>query len=214
MRAADAWWLYRIIRCLLLALFSLAAAPTIPVQAEELAHLAQIRSISGSPWCAPLNPEQLRSGASAVVEAKLRPQEPADVRQLFSEVQAAFEGDELPEGLRLSLSPAPFANAFIRGDAEIVVTMPLLLTVLDRSELAFIFAHELSHVSLGHGKEGTVADEIAADEKALRIVNALGFNPCAGAEVLDRLSSPLSASLASVPPRLKALHTNAPDTCG
>ena len=59
-----------------------------------------------------------------------------------------------------------------------------------------------------------VRDEIAADKLALTLVSSLGLNPCAGAEVLDRLSAPLSATLVSISPRLDALHLSAPEKCG
>ncbi len=114
----------------------------------------------------------------------------------------------------LVVTPGTFANAYIGKGDKVVITAPLASAVRDRSELAFVFAHELSHMALGHTEGGSVHDEIAADELALSIIESLGLNPCAGAEVLDRLSSPLSASLVSVSPRLDALNESIPDGCG
>jgi Zn-dependent protease with chaperone function len=96
----------------------------------------------------------------------------------------------------------------------VVLTDALLARVTDRSELAFILAHEVAHVALGHGIHGGIAAEVAADALALQAVTALGFNPCSGPSVLERLGTPSQLTLVSVTPRLHALHDKTSPICG
>jgi Zn-dependent protease with chaperone function len=96
----------------------------------------------------------------------------------------------------------------------VVLTDALLARVTDRSELAFILAHEVAHVALGHGIHGGIAAEVAADALALQAVTALGFNPCSGPSVLERLGTPSQLTLVSVTPRLHALHDKTSTICG
>lgn len=95
-----------------------------------------------------------------------------------------------------------------------MLTGALVAKVSDESELAFILAHELAHVALNHDSHGGVSAEVAADRLALQVVTALGFNPCSGSHVLERLGSPAQVTLISVTPRLHALHNQTEDTCG
>jgi predicted Zn-dependent protease len=96
----------------------------------------------------------------------------------------------------------------------VVLTDALVARVTDRSELAFVLAHEVAHVALGHGIHGGIAAEVAADALALQVVTALGFNPCSGPSVLERLGAPSQLTLASVTPRLHALHDQTSSMCG
>lgn len=109
---------------------------------------------------------------------------------------------------------SPTANAFIRRKTEVVLTQALLTRVTDESELAFILAHELAHIALQHTVNGGVSAEVAADTLALKVVTALGFDPCSGSSVLERLGSPAQLTLVSVAPRLNALHDMTFDRCG
>lgn len=106
------------------------------------------------------------------------------------------------------------ANAFIRRKTEVVLTQTLVTQVTDESELAFILAHEVAHIALGHTINGGVSAEVAADALALQVVTALGFDPCSGSSVLERLGSPAQLTLVSVAPRLNALHDKTFDRCG
>lgn len=45
---------------------------------------------------------------------------------------------------------SPWPNAFARGSSEIVLTTALLDSVENERELAFVIAHELGHLRLGH----------------------------------------------------------------
>lgn len=182
--------------------------------APLLEHLAQLRAANSTQWCSPLDPSDQPIRAPSVMRASSHASITTGPFELFSAVAAAFERRGINVNTSLKVTPGTFANAYIGKGGKVVITAPLASTVRDRSELAFVFAHELSHVALGHTEGGSVHDEIAADELALSIVESLGLNPCAGAEVLDRLSSPLSASLVSVSPRLDALHQSNPDGCG
>ena len=192
--------------CVLCA-FDAAAAGHSPL----LEHISQLRASTGTQWCSPLDPSDEPIRAPSVMRASSASTDP---HALFSAVASAFEERGIQVEASLIIAPGAFANAYIRGGNDVVITAPLASSVQDNSELAFVFAHELSHIALGHSEGGSVHDEIAADELALSIIESLGLNPCAGAEILDRLSSPLSASLVSVSPRLDALHQSTLDGCG
>lgn len=133
---------------------------------------------------------------------------------LFLTITGYFKarGYHTPEKLTLVESRTP--NAFARKRREVVLTDALVARVTDRSELAFVLAHEVAHVALGHGIHGGIAAEVAADALALQVVTALGFNPCSGPSVLERLGAPSQLTLASVTPRLHALHDQTSSMCG
>jgi Zn-dependent protease with chaperone function len=105
---------------------------------------------------------------------------------------------------------AALANAYARS-SQVVITLPLLQEVSDRSELAFVIAHELSHLSLGHTSHGGEEAELEADSLALKLVRQAGFNPCAGSTVLKRLSE--GRSLPGVPDRLAAIAQQTAAKC-
>lgn len=133
---------------------------------------------------------------------------------LFRRIASAFieQGYRVPETLALVDSRTP--NAFVRKGREVVLTTAMASQVTEPSEVAFILAHEVAHVALGHHVQGGVSDEVAADALALTIVTSLGFNPCSGSNVLERLGSPSHLTLVSVTPRLHALHDQTSSFCG
>lgn len=179
-----------------------------------LEHFTRIRSASETGWCSPLDPSDQPIRTPSIMSASSSTPAETDIFTLFASVISAFESHGLRLKVSLIVAPGTFANAYIHGNDQVVITAALASSVRDRSELAFVFAHELAHLALEHSDGLSVHDEIAADELALLIIEALGLNPCAGADVLDRLSSPLSASLISVTPRLDALHEDTLHGCG
>ncbi len=174
----------------------------------------QLRAASTSPWCTPFDPSDKPLRAPHYSQASLdSPSNEPSLPELFALVQRQFDAKGFALSATLHVSPSNIANAYIRGDSEVVITSALAKETRNSSEMAFIFAHELSHVALSHAGNESIHDEIAADELALKIIEALGLNPCAGADVLDRLSAPFSASLVSVSPRLRALHDSPSVSC-
>jgi predicted Zn-dependent protease len=121
-------------------------------------------------------------------------------------------GYTVPISLDVVESKAP--NAFVRKGREVVLTSAMARQVTEPSEVAFILAHEVAHVALGHHVQGGISAEVAADRLALEVVTALGFNPCSGSSVLERLGSPSQLTLVSVTPRLHALHDQTSSFCG
>ena len=217
MRAASAcaFFLRRV-----LVVTLIAAAPVNAGFAESdlFEHFKEVRARSTTvAWCTPSDSMQgidVTRDAPRYFNVRGDLQADASPAELFQRVLDSFADAKHPLETSLVIDSAVYANAYIRGDREVVVTTPLLKTVLDRSELAFIFAHEMAHIALHHTDNDSVENEIAADALALSVVSQMGYNPCAGADVLDRLSAPLSASLVSVSPRLKAIHQESPDDCG
>lgn len=134
-------------------------------------------------------------------------------REIFSRltrVEAFLNDSETP---RISIEPSTRPNAFVRDSREVVITAPALDIVENSSELAFILAHELSHIALGHLRPGSASDELQADRLALTLVRRAGFDPCASLVVLARFGIPYAASLESLAPRLKALHVSQNAAC-
>jgi predicted Zn-dependent protease len=136
------------------------------------------------------------------------------VTKLFDQISKHYSslGYTPPPSLQIIDSHA--ANAFIRHRNEVVLTRALVARVTDESELAFILAHEMAHVALGHDRGGGIPAEMEADALALKVVTALDFNPCSGSDVLERLGSPAQITLVSVTPRLHALHDQTLKRCG
>ena len=136
------------------------------------------------------------------------------VTKLFDQISKHYSslGYTPPPSLQIIDSHA--ANAFIRHRNEVVLTKALVARVTDESELAFILAHEMAHVALGHDRGGGISAEMEADALALKVVTALDFNPCSGSDVLERLGSPAQITLVSVTPRLHALHDQTLNICG
>ncbi|MCB0321515.1 MAG: M48 family metallopeptidase, partial [Bdellovibrionales bacterium] len=91
---------------------------------------------------------------------------------------------------------APFS---VVGSQRVVVLSSGMLRLLpSEAALAFLFAHELAHFSLGHiqslgldnnDEEYRMSDETDADKAALRTVIAAHYNPWAALEVFTELSS-------------------------
>lgn len=148
-------------------------------------------------------------------EGSLSPRPPSEqTSELFRRITKHFveQGYTVPETLVVIDSRAP--NAFVRHGREVVMTSAMARQVTEPSEVAFILAHEVAHVALGHRLQGGISAEVAADSLALKVVTALGFNPCSGSNVLERLGSPSQLTLVSVTPRLHSLHDQTSSFCG
>ena len=134
--------------------------------------------------------------------------------RIFNRITEHYRTLGLVTPSALEVIESPSANAFIRTKTEVVLTQTLLARVSDESELAFILAHEAAHIALQHTRNGGIPAEVEADTLALKVVTALGFNPCSGSTVLERLGSPAQLTLVSIVPRLNALHDKTFDRCG
>jgi beta-barrel assembly-enhancing protease len=139
------------------------------------------------------------------------------------------------------------ANAFALPGGYIFITRSLLeLCERERGEIAFLLGHEMGHVLRGHAKDRMTADtflnaimarlpaagqmlrqvlskgyskvqELEADQEAVRLASAAGFNPQAAVSALKRLGqivpdpSRLGEYFSSHPPiseRIRALEKN------
>lgn len=138
----------------------------------------------------------------------------AAFKDLFATLAETFERMGYPAEASLVTIESPIANAFVRKNREVVVTTALMTRVREPSEIAFILAHELAHVALHHDSKGGIAAEVSADTLALRVITTLAFDPCSGPSVLERLGKPSELTLASLQPRLNALHNKTFEVCG
>ena len=135
-------------------------------------------------------------------------------KELFHRITTYYAelGYTVPKTLTVVYSRSP--NAFVREGSQVVLTTAMTSRVTEPSEVAFILAHEAAHVALGHRVQGGISAEVAADTLALSVITALGFNPCSGSSVLERLGSPSQLTLVSVTPRLHALQNQTSSFCG
>jgi len=143
--------------------------------------------------------------------------------QLFTQVLHELVGDDCAAFLgvaptvRLSTSMTPAAYS---SDEVITVSHGLLKILEDRSEMAFVLAHELGHIVLHHQHELTtrsaldgsfrpldtlIQREIEADSFALDLMRRTNFSPNSGRNLLIRLASD-GETLPSIQRRLKAMH--------
>lgn len=96
--------------------------------------------------------------------------------------------------VRFELSDLPATAARVENRETVVVSEELRRALLNSSEAAFVVAHELSHILLGHGKgwrtrEAEVSAEFEADELALDLLRRAGHGLEGGQELLGRLDS-------------------------
>jgi predicted Zn-dependent protease len=122
----------------------------------------------------------------------------------------AFAGDDLSAYFgftpRLHLVERAAPNAFAVTPSSIVVSSGLMEITGSSSEFAFIIAHELGHLLVereggthtlaphGTGVDEQLADELAADAFALRLLKSRGFDPTAGSAVLQKIMAATRSS--------------------
>jgi Zn-dependent protease with chaperone function len=135
------------------------------------------------------------------------------LKEIFSRLTEVEVFSLHSETARLSIEQSRTPNAFVRGSGEVVVTTQLLEAVRNPSELAFVVAHELSHLALRHTRPGDSESELQADRLALNLVRRAGFDPCAALTVLIRLGTPYASSLQSLAPRTVALERDHGSQC-
>ncbi len=85
------------------------------------------------------------------------------VRRVGEEVLAA--APKAPTDVRFYVLPSAEVNAFATTDHVIYVTMGLLARLESEAQLAFILAHEVGHVELGHSLELYLEGERIAQEQ-------------------------------------------------
>lgn len=104
---------------------------------------------------------------------------------------------------RILVAERAVPNAFARAPHTIVLTTGLLDVVGSEDELAFVLAHELGHLLLGHvqsGAEGPQSArllgmnsrrpidlELEADAFSLKMLAESGYSPASGRVLLERL---------------------------
>ncbi len=74
----------------------------------------------------------------------------------------------------------------------------------DSNQMALVIGHELAHYKLGHGSS-TPSNEYAADRLGAQYMQHAGYNKCAGAVFLKRLSGGDSSTHPASYKRVKAL---------
>ena len=126
----------------------------------------------------------------------------------------------------LKVVSTPVPNAFAVGSNEVVVSSSLLDLLESKSEYAFILAHELAHVLLGHSHQDDrveepldalrrhIKQEFEADMLAFKLLSNTDFEPQAALNVLSRLGKfrheeglpTLSALYPSIQARISAIE--------
>jgi predicted Zn-dependent protease len=143
---------------------------------------------------------------------------------------------------RFTVIPSPVANAFALPGGFVFITGSLLeLANHNRNEIAFFLAHEIGHILRGHAKDHLSANtflnaiasrlpsaglmlkeflgkgysqtlELEADQEAIQLVAAAGFDTRASTQALKRLAhvspdgSGFAEYLSSHPPLSKRIH--------
>ncbi len=143
---------------------------------------------------------------------------------------------------QFTVAGSPAANAYALPGGFIFITSTLLnLCERDENEIAFFLAHEIGHVLRGHARDHMTADtflnaigarlpaagqmlrsvvsqgysrmqELEADQEAVQLASAAGFNSRAFSSALNRLAhlapdpSGLAEYLSSHPPLSERIH--------
>ncbi|GEM_PF-7064747 len=95
---------------------------------------------------------------------------------------------------RVVLSDDASMSAFVLPDGTIVLSAGLVSSAMTDDEVAFIIAHEASHIIAGDqspalaGADTPLEREMEADASAVSIMKRAGFDPAASVEILSRLS--------------------------
>ena len=117
---------------------------------------------------------------------------------------------------------SPFPNAYARGSSEIVFTTALLDSIETRAEAAFVIAHELGHLALGHtrslpkGKEPSLVENNLGMNLLLREHDADCFahqllassreaSSSDGIQLLQRIAASQRSSAPRVPAQFPTL---------
>lgn len=137
-----------------------------------------------------------------------------ELTTLFTNIEKHYRALGYKLTSSLQISELKTVNAFAQDQRTVVITRALLARTHDTSEIAFVIAHEIAHIALNHDKNAGVHEELEADALALKVVTTMGFNPCSGSSVLERLGSRTKFILVSVSPRLTALHNKTFSICG
>lgn len=137
--------------------------------------------------------------------------------QEFFDSNACSTKNNTPE---IKLINSSFPNAFVSTDLSLTISSGLLDRIDSSEELAFILAHEASHIILGHhlmatptGIQEHIRREIEADAVASSILKTKKYNPQIGITVLKKLTTPRSRYattvtreyLPSIEPRIASL---------
>ena len=110
---------------------------------------------------------------------------------------------------------SPFPNAYARGKSEIVLTTALVESIATRGEAAFVIAHELGHLTLGHtaslpkGERVSLVGSTLAENLSLREYDADCFahkllassraaTSSDGIQLLQRIITSQNLSLSSI----------------
>jgi len=120
----------------------------------------------------------------------------------------------------LDILPVQKPSAFVVGGSTIVLTEGILDLIHSPNEFAFVLAHELSHVMLGHtsSKEALMGSsmpysdqlhrEIDADMNAIALLKEAGYDPSYSVGLLERVSAALKGPFDNYPsmaPRILSL---------
>lgn len=126
---------------------------------------------------------------AASSERRRDPQREAQLRRLLCEADAERCGT-----LRLYLLERASPVVDLSEDGVLRVFLPVFRYLADEDELAFVLAHELAHLALGHfdamRRPGwdAIDAEIKADAWARLRLAENGRDDCAGARLLPRLA--------------------------
>lgn len=126
--------------------------------------------------------------------------------------------------IELFVLDLPDTQADVVAGRLLRMRLGLLRQLHSESELAFVLAHELAHVALGHtaqqldGSLDAGSAEVSADAAAQETLQRLGLSPHAGVELLRRLQavnqvSHVPEEREQLRTRLEALAPAVPQVC-
>lgn len=95
---------------------------------------------------------------------------------------------------KVVLSDEASLSAFVMPDGTVVLSSGLVSVTRTDDEMAFIIAHEASHLLAGDqspalaGTDSPLEREMEADANALGIMKRAGYSPGASVDILSRIS--------------------------
>ncbi len=133
----------------------------------------------------------------------------SNIQAVFKKILHSFAGDDLSAYFGIApsilLLPGTAPNAFVSDSEHIILTRGLVQIIENQDELAFVVAHELGHLKLGHLVQNSnalpalaertvshrqlIERELDADKFAVDLLMKSGFNPGSGLKLLGKISA-------------------------
>lgn len=181
-----------------------------------LSHLAISSVALANPWCVNTPDSDSQKEKHATSRQASETQWSALAKEIVFDIMSDADHTALGEYPSIQIERMKFPNAHAHSNNLVTISSGLLERIESSDEFAFIIAHEIGHLLLGHGKLKTpttmgeyIDREKQADLMAMKLLKSSNFTAISGERLLDRLAKINSgtgkdASLSETHPAIEA----------